>query len=165
MSPTGTNPRRDVLRTRRLVIDPHYTVAELEWDRLVGPTGLGRELLAEMAGLSAGQFNLVPGSRIPTGDGERIEFEVDGIVQSVRFDYDASPTSTLMHGLRHLFGEVNGALRRVGVGWRFVLTRRCGKSRQTAYRLVMVRRSVAVQRRSEMHVVAGLDLRELDLGG
>lgn len=154
---------RDDLYQRRLSIDPHYTVSELEWHRIVGPSGMGTELLGEMASLSSGEFNFEPKERIPTDDGERIEFAVEGMVQSVQFDYDVSPTSTLTHGLRHLFGQVNTALRRAGIGWRFVLLRRRGSSAAFNYRLVMSRQCTTLPHEEDVDVVAGLELKEFEL--
>jgi hypothetical protein len=163
-SSTGNQtPEHDESYQRRLSIDPHYTVSELEWHRIVGPSGMGTELLGEMAALSSGEFDFEPRERIPTDDGERIEFAVDGMVQSVQFDYDVSPTSTLMHGLRHLFGKVNTALRRAGIGWRFVLLRRRGSSAAFNYRLVMSRQCTRLPHEDDVDVVAGLELKEFEL--
>lgn len=161
---TSAQPATDFER-RRFIIDHHYTVDELEWNRIVGTSGVGRRLLDAMAELSSGRFDFDEIRRVPMSDAERFEFQVDGQSHSIQFDYDVSPTSTLLKGLRQLFAEVNTALRRAGVHWLFVLTRSSGgSSRSFDYRLVLAPRSTALEHISEMDVVAGLDMREFEMG-
>lgn len=163
MSLTNVQNRSNNFKQRRFFIDHHYTADELEWNRIVGPSGIGTRLLREMASLSVGIFNLDDVERIPMSDGERFEFKVADSPHTIHFDYEVSPTSTLLKGLRHLFVEVNSALRRAGVDWRYVLTRENGASRSFDYKLVLAPRSEAVEKLGEYDVVAGIDLKEYEL--
>lgn len=163
MSASNVPKRSAEPRRSQFVIDHHYTVDELEWDRIVGSDGLGGRLLEAMAELSSDVFAFCDVRRVSMSRAERFEFRVEGVEQSVRFDYDVSPTSTLLHGLRHLFAEVNGGLRRAGVDWRFVLTRDRDRIRSFDYRLVLVPRAVALERKEDIDVVAGLDLKDFEL--
>lgn len=156
-SQRGAEPRRS-----RFVIDPHYTVDEIEWNRIVGSDGIGRRLLSDMADLSSGLFRFDPIRRVSVGDGERFEFRIEGMEQTVQFEYDVSPTSTLLQGLRHLFAEVNTGLRRAGIEWRFVLTRDRRRTRSFDYGLVLVPRAVALEHKEDIDVVAGLDLKDFE---
>lgn len=164
MAPSRRETRSGNLKRKRFVIDHHYTVDELEWNRIVGAEGVGRRLLDAMAELSSGLFNFENVRRIPMSGAERFEFDVDGMAQSVQFEYDVSATSTLLKGLRQLFGEVNTALRRAGIEWRYVLTRTSnGPSRSCEYRLVLAPRTTALDHKADLDVVAGLDLKEFEL--
>lgn len=164
MTPRKVQDRVSEFKERRFIIDHHYTVDELEWNRIVGASGIAIELLQEMGALSAGVFNFEGLERIPTTDGERFEFTVEESRQTVHFDYTVSPTSTLHQGLRHLFVEVNSALLRTGVDWRYVFARESGRiSRSFNYSLMLVPRCEAVEGLREYDVVAGVDLKDYEL--
>jgi len=163
MTPRKIQDRGNEFKQRRFLIDHHYTVDELEWNRIVGASGIGIDLLREMGALSAGMFNFQDLERIPTSDGERFEFTVGQTRQSVHFDYRVSPTSTLLQGLRHLFVEVNSALRRAGLEWRYIFARETGHSRTFDYALMLVPRCEAVDGLRDYDVVAGVDLKDYEL--
>ena len=164
MSPEEIQEQSGDLKQRRLMIDNHYTADELEWNRIVGPSGVAMRLLEEMATLSRGVFRLDEIERIPQSDGEKFEFSVDGEAHTLHLDYTSTPTSTLLKGLRHLFAEINKALRRAGVDWRFVLIRDKGSRLSSGYNLVLAPRTSAVRDLRDRDVVAGIDLKEYEFG-
>ncbi|MFB6351305.1 MAG: hypothetical protein ABEN55_04605 [Bradymonadaceae bacterium] len=163
MTPRKVQDRSNEFKQRRFLIDHHYTVDELEWNRVVGASGLGIELLREMGALSTGVFNFEGLERIPTADGERFEFTVGQTRQTIHLDDNVSPTSTLLQGLRHLFVEVNTALRRAGLDWRYVLAREADQTRSFDYTLLLVPRRVAVDGLRRYDVIAGVDLKDYEL--
>lgn len=148
----------------RLRFDDHYTVGELEWNRIVGPSGLAVRLVEAMAGLSTGVFNFESGERIPDSRAERLEVIVEGTSHTIRFEYDGSYTSTALEGVRHLFGEVNGALRREGLDYRYVLERAPSAGASAGYRLLLARRSALTEESRGREIVAGLEIRDYELG-
>lgn len=162
MTPRKFQDRPDEFKQLRYIIDRHYTVDELEWNRIVGASGIGIDLLREMRALSTGTFNFEELERIPVTDGERFEFTVEETRQSIHFDYKVSPTSTLLQGLRHLFVEVNAALRRAGLQWRYVLARGTSRSKVSRYTLLLVPRSEAVDGLREYDVLAGVGLKDYE---
>ena len=163
MTPRKFQERVSEFKQRRFIIDHHYTVDELEWNRIVGSSGIGIELLREMDALSTGVFEFEEPERVPMTNGERFEFAVEDTSQTVHFDYKVSPTSTLLQGLRHLFVEVNSAIRRVGVDWRFIFARQSASSRAFNYSLMLVPRSEALDGLQDYDVVAGVDLKDYEL--
>jgi hypothetical protein len=152
------------IKSKPFVLDHHFTVDELEWNRIVGPSGLGTRLLEEMAALSTDVFALGDIERVSLNRGERLEFSIEGTSHQIEFEYDVPGTSTLAQGLRQLFSGVNTALRRSGVDWRYILIRERGAERAFDYQVLLIPRTQVVEHSSDYDIVAGHDLEDYEIG-
>ncbi len=152
------------IRRQPFQLNHHFTIDELEWNRIVGPSGLGKQLLENMAALSQGLFAFGDLERVSESRSERLEFSIEHASHSVEFEYSASQTSTLAQGLRHLFGTINTALRRSGIDWRYILVRERGASRSFDYQVLLIPRTKVVERSSDYNIVAGHDLKDYEIG-
>lgn len=144
------------LKENSFALDVDYTVNELEWSKLVGANGLGMQLLQRMAHIGASVFQIDQIRHVENGDCEKLVFCVEDTPVTVRFNYDVPVTTTLLKGLRTLFQGVNGALRRHGVTWRFLLIRERSRKRGCEYRVMLVPTDWLMEVANDLRIVAGV---------
>ena len=135
-------------------LELEYTLGELEWQKLVGPSGLGRELLQGMSDLGGDviQFSSVRHRRSTEAD--VFEFSVAGEHVRVHLDYDVPYTASLLRGVRALLDDVNRALRRASSPWRYVCVRR--QASPGSYRIALLHSRFLDGLDRDFQVIAGL---------
>lgn len=156
------NPHTDAeLASREFEVPA--TLQELEWTRVLGPRGLGWQLVYAMAELAAPHFVLQPGVRARQCDAEVVEYCLEGVPHQVRFGYEQPLATTLHSVLEQLVDAVNQAARRQHVGWRFVVTQEPSTGRGSIYSLRLVTHDWLIRPGAPERVVLGVSLQDFEL--
>jgi hypothetical protein len=144
----------DELRENSFEIDVGYTLGELEWQKMVGPSGLGRDLLEKMSNLGETQFRIGPVEHRRTSDADVFEFQFEDEHVRIRLDYDVPYTKNLLSGIRTLLNGVNRSLRRAQNPWRYVVIRE--ESGSGKYRVALLPTDQLGEVSRHLRVVAGV---------
>ncbi len=144
----------DELHENSLEIDLGYTLGELEWQKMIGPTGLGRVLLEKMSNLGESRFRIGPVAHRRTQDADLFELDFEDEHVRIRLDYDVPHTTNLLTGIRTLLNGVNRSLRRARSPWRYVVIRERDGSGKYRVALLPIDRLEAVD--EHVRVVAGM---------
>ncbi|MGM0556955.1 MAG: hypothetical protein ACQEVA_11300 [Myxococcota bacterium] len=142
------------LRENSFEIDVGYTLGELEWQKMVGPSGLGRHLLEKMSNLGESRFRIGPVEHRSTSDADLLEFAFEDEQVRIRLDYDVPYTKNLLSGIRTLLNTVNRSLRRAHTPWRYVVIRE--ESSSGKYRVALLPTDQLGVVSKHMRVVAGV---------
>lgn len=144
----------DELRDDSFEIDVGYTLGELEWHKMVGPSGLGRKMLEQMSHLGEKRFRIGPVEHRRTQDADFFEFDCEDEHVRIRLDYDVPHTMNLLNGIRTLLDGVNRSLRRARTPWRYVVLR--GGAGSGKYRVALLNVSQLDAASDNLRIVAGV---------
>ena len=142
------------IRDNSFPLEFDYTLGELEWQKLVGPTGLGRDLIQRMSELGGDVIQFGSVRRRRATDADVFEFDVAGEHVRVRLDYDVPFTANLLRGVRGLLDDVNKALRRASSPWRFICVRQ--QLSPAKYRVALLHTRWLTSLDRNFNVIAGL---------
>lgn len=145
----------DELRENSFELDLGYTLGELEWQKIVGPTGMGRQILEKMMHLGADQFRTGTVEHRRTQDADVFEVDFEDEHVRIRLDYDVPYTASLLTGIRMLLDGVNRSLRRARSPLRYVVVR--DEAGMGKYRVVLLPLSQVRDVGEQFRVIAGLN--------
>jgi hypothetical protein len=148
------NVSLDDLQENSFEIDVGYTLGELEWQKMIGPKGLGRCMLDKMSQLGAERFQIGPVEHRRTRDADLFEFDCEDEHVRIRLDYDVPHTTNLLSGIRTVLNSVNRSLRRAHNPWRFVVLREGPGS--STYRVALLPLDQIDAVADRLRVVAGV---------
>lgn len=151
------------LNEQSYAFDVGFTLSELEWRRVAGPTGLGRRLLEEASRLGQAHLPFGPLAHRHSGQADLFEFELGDEHVRIRLDHDVPHTSSLLFAVRRLFDGVNRSLRRSYAAWRYVVVRE--EAAAGRYRLVLLPVEVLESFNRRACVVAGLSPEDFEASG
>lgn len=132
------------------------TLDETEWSGILGKTGLGWKLLNWMQQTAAGLFEFGPVYATQEGPDEVLCFEVEGVQSRIELSNNQALTATLLGATRQVINEVNRALKRAQLRFRFTLERLTCAGHQSRYRLILAPRAWLTELGRSMHLVAGI---------
>lgn len=144
----------DEVRENSFEIDVDYTLGELEWQKMVGPRGLGRKLLELMSHLGESRFRIGPVEHRRTDDADLFQVSLEDEQVRIRLDYDVPYTTNLLSGVRTLLNSVNRSLRRANNPWRYVVIRE--QSAAGKYRIALLPTRWLSAASNDLQVVAGV---------
>lgn len=151
----------DELREHSFELDVGYTLGEVEWQKMVGPTGLGRCMLDKMSQLGGKLFQIGPVTHRQTQDADLFEFNCEDEHVRIRLDYDVPYTTDLLSGVRTVLNGVNRSLRRAHTPWRFVVVREGPGSSKYRVALLPIDQLDAVG--DELDVIAGVSPEDYEM--
>lgn len=151
------------LRQQSFAFDVNVTLDEIEWTRILGPDGLGRKLLHQMAEIGAGFFRFDQLEHVRNGRAETFGFAVDEVHSQVRLAYEQPLTASLLTAAHRLLDRVNCALRRGQIAYRYILARDAATGAGCTYRLMLVPTTWLREACEVLNVVAGTSLEDYEL--
>ncbi|QDG51586.1 hypothetical protein FIV42_12765 [Persicimonas caeni] len=158
-----TQAKIELLKQDSFAFDVDLTLNELDWTRVLGPNGLGRQLLQKMATLGAESFQFGEIDHVENGTCEIFSFEVEGSRFELRLDYEQPITATLQTAVRQVLDGVNRALRRQTVPYRFVCVRDTCTGAGCTYRLMQLPTQWLREMEDALNIVAGLSLEDYEM--
>lgn len=136
--------------------DFSWTLEEIEWTRILGPSGFAQALLSAMVELAPPRYALGQLSREQQSSADVFTLQVAGMHTQIRLDYEQPLYATLASATRRVLDPVNQALRRARADRRFVLLREPSSAAASSYRLVMAPTSWLVGLSAQTNSIVGL---------
>lgn len=158
-----TTEKIEVLQQNSFAFEVSLTLDEIEWTRILGPTGLGNTLLSQMVELGRDFFELSDPDYVQNGRGDILSFRIGGTFCELRLDYEQPFTANLQSAVREVLDGVNRALRHQSVPFRFVCVRDSCTGAGCSYRLMLLPTAWIRDVSDSLNIVAGLRLEDYEL--
>jgi hypothetical protein len=152
----------ELLKDNSFAFDVNLTLDEIEWTRVLGPNGLGNELLHKMVEMGSDLFDLGGADHMHNGDAEVFCFTLDGRDYQLRLAYEQPFIANLQTAVRQILDGINGALRRQAVGFRFICVRDSCTGAGCTYRLMVLPTPWLRELEDELNIVSGLSLEDYE---
>lgn len=153
----------EVLKQSSFAFEVGLTLDEIEWTRILGPAGLGNQLLEQMVELGRDFFEISDPEHVQNGRGDILSFRIEGARCELRLDYEQPFTANLQSALRQVLDGVNRGLRRQSVSFRFVCVRDTCTGAGCTYRLMLLPTAWIRDLAEDLNIVAGLRLEDYEL--
>jgi hypothetical protein len=152
----------ELLRHNSFVFEADLTLDEMEWTRILGPSGLGDRLLREMVGMGADFFEVSDPDHQYNHNGEVLFLKLEGADHEFRLDYDQPFVASLQEAVRQVLDGVNAALRRQMVAFRYICVRDTCTGAGCTYRLMLMPTPWLRELEDKLNVVAGVSVEDYE---